>query len=294
MGHVNLKPSLILVGVLILTGCKDENGNFSVGVSLGGTGTGSGGLSVGTENPVPKPQSDVKPDRMEEDGLLYAVAYPNPITQNCGGIERTIQFVRHYSPHIPMVIGDRMDLFAMNDSIPVRLKLQVIVKNKTSFPIYEYTNSCKAAFQLTGTKTVKTTQTDYCLNDETVNVYQPNESRTYFYTFNLPNILQNWTASYHAQYAKKFYAEDQGASYDEESIKDRTQCDPLSTILLLDEYPSTRDGAPPTSNHGTENGSDSGQTETASSEPPIFGGFDLGGEDTDSPLFGGFGLGDEL
>ncbi|MBK5646812.1 MAG: hypothetical protein I4N51_06680, partial [Acinetobacter sp.] len=100
MGHVNLKPSLILVGVLILTGCKDENGNFSVGVSLGGTGTGSGGLSVGTENPVPKPQSDVKPDRMEEDGLLYAVAYPNPITQNCGGIERTIQFVRHYSPHI--------------------------------------------------------------------------------------------------------------------------------------------------------------------------------------------------
>ena len=43
MGHVNLKPSLILVGVLILTGCKDENGNFSVGVSLGGTGTGAGG-----------------------------------------------------------------------------------------------------------------------------------------------------------------------------------------------------------------------------------------------------------
>lgn len=293
MGHVNLKPSLILVGVLILTGCKDENGNFSVGVSLGGTGT--GGAPVGTESPVPKPQLDVKPDRMEEDGLLYAVAYPNPITQNCGGIERTIQFVRHYSPHIPMMMGDRMDLLGMNDSSRIRLKLQVVVKNNTSSPIYEYINSCKAAFQLTGSKTVKTTQTDYCLNDETVNVYQSNESRTYFYTFNLPNILQNWTASYQAQYSKKLYAESQGSSYDDESIKDRTQCDPLSTILLLDEYPSTRDGAPPSSNHGTGSGSDSGQTETASSEPPIFGGFDLGEEtDTDTPLFGGFGLGDGL
>ncbi|EOR03804.1 hypothetical protein [Acinetobacter genomosp. 15BJ] len=293
MGHVSLKPSLVFIGVLIFTGCTDENGDFSVGVSLGGTGT--GGVAVGTESPVPKPQSDVKPDRMEEDGLLYAVAYPNPITQYCNGIERTIQFVRHYSPHIPMVMGDRMDLFAMNDSAPIRLKLQVIVKNTTPSPIYEYTNSCKAAFQLTGTKTVKTTQTDYCLNDETVNVYQPNESRTYFYTFNLPNILQNWTASYQAQYSKKFYAEAQGSIYDIDSMKERIKCDPLNTVLLLDEYPSTRSGVPPTSNPGTENGSDSGQNDsTGSSEPPIFGGFDLGGEDTDPPQFGGFGLGDEL
>ncbi|MCH7382047.1 MULTISPECIES: hypothetical protein [Acinetobacter] len=290
MGHLNLKPSFILVGVLILTGCKDENGNFSVGVSLGGTGTGAGGVSVGTESPVPKPQSDVKPDRMEEDAE-YAVAYPNPITQNCGGVERTIQFVRHYAPFPPMVMGDRMDLLSIHNDLRVRYKIQVVVKNKTSAPIYEYINSCEAAFQLTGSKTSKKTQTDYCLNDETVNTYQPNESRTYYYSFNLPNILQNWTASYQAQYAKQLYP----TNYDDENVSTRTQCAALSTILLLDEYPSTRDGAPPSSNHGAENGSDSGQTETASSEPPIFGGFDLGEEtDTESPLFGGFGLGDEL
>ena len=50
--------------------------------------------------------------------------------------------------------------------------------------MYEYINSCDAAFQLTGTKTSKKAQTDYCLNDETVNTYQPNESRTYYYSFN--------------------------------------------------------------------------------------------------------------
>lgn len=290
MVYLHSKLCLILLGTLVFTGCEDENGNFNVGVSLGGTGT--GGLSVGTESPLPKP--DVKPDRMEEDGVVYAVAYPNPVTQNCDGIERTIQFVRHYAPHIPMMMGDRTDLLGMKESLRIRFKLQVIVKNTTSSPIYEYTNSCKAAFQLTGTKTTKTTQTDYCLNDETVSVYQPNESRAYFYTFNLPNILQNWTASYHAQYSKKFYAETLGSSYDDESIKDRTQCDPLSTMLLLDEFPSTKDGAPPSTNIG--NGNNSGSTNnppTDTGNPtPIFGGFDLGDEDTESPIFGGFGLGD--
>lgn len=289
MAYLHSKLCLILLGTLVFTGCEDENGNFNVGVSLGGTGT--GGLSVGTESPLPKP--DVKPDRMEEDGVVYAVAYPNPVTQNCDGIERTIQFVRHYAPHIPMMMGDRTDLLGMKESLRIRFKLQVIVKNTTSSPIYEYTNSCKAAFQLTGTKTTKTTQTDYCLNDETVSVYQPNESRAYFYTFNLPNILQNWRASYHAQYSKKFYAETLGSSYDDESIKDRTQCDPLSTMLLLDEFPSIKDGAPPSTNIGNSNnsGSTNNPPTDTGNPPPIFDGFDLGDEDTESPIFGGFGFG---
>ncbi|WP_335951780.1 hypothetical protein [Acinetobacter beijerinckii] len=276
MAYLHSKLCLVLLGTLIFTGCEDENGNFNVGVSLGGTGT--GGLSVGTESPVPKPQPDIKPDRLEEEGILYAVAYPNPITQNCQGIERTIQFVSHYSPYLPMKMGDRSDLLGMSEPLRSRFKLQVIVKNTTSSPIYEYINSCKATFQLTGTKTEKITQADYCLNDESVNVYQPNESRTYFYTFNLPNILQNWRASYHAQYSKKFYAETQGSIYDDESIKERTQCDLLATTLLLDEFPSSKEGTP--------------QTDT-SNPSPVFGGFDLGDQDTESPIFGGFGLADE-
>ena len=289
MAYLHTRLCLVLFGTIAFSGCEDENGNLNVGVSLGGTGT--GGLSVGTESPVPKPQPDIKPDRLEEDGLLYAVAYPNPITQNCNGIERTIQFVSHYSPYLPMKMGDRMDLLGMSESLRVRFKLQVLVKNTTSSPVYEYINSCKAAFQLTGTKTTKSTQTDYCLNDETVNVYQPGESRTYFYTFNLPNILQNWTASYHAQYSKKLYAESQGAAYDDDSIKERTQCDSLSTILLVDEYPSTRDGAPPPPNTSEGNPQDQGEEQpTDSVEPPIFGGFDLENDNTESPIFGGFGL----
>ncbi|WP_171407470.1 hypothetical protein [Acinetobacter sp. 2JN-4] len=289
MTSIHSKLCLVLIGTFVFTGCKDENGNFNVGVSLGGTGT--GGLSVGTESPVPKPQPDVKPDRMEEDGLLYAVAYPNPITQNCNEIERTIQFVRHYSPHIPMIMGDRVDLFGMKDSSPTRFKLQIIVKNTTSSPVYEYINSCKAAFQLTGTKTPKTTESDYCLNDETVNVYQPNESRTYFYAFNLPNILQNWKASYHAEYSKKLYAGADGAMFDNASIKERVQCDPLSTALLIDEYPSTKDGAPPPSNTGNTNNSGSENNQPVN-PTPIFGGYDLDDDEAEPPIFGGFGLGD--
>jgi len=186
--------------------------------------------------------------------------------------------------------------------MPIRFKLQVIVKNTTSSPVYEYINSCKAAFQLTGAKTAKTIETDYCLNDETVSVYQPNESRTYFYTFNLPNILQNWTASYHAQYSKKFYAEDQGSAYDNDSIKERLSCDPLSTTLLLDEYPSTKNDAPQTSPKDNNAGSTTGNNTSPNTgnggstpqptdpSPPIFGGFDLGEDDSDSLGFGNFGL----
>lgn len=273
MYKYKIKLSYLII-LLVLSGCYQEDGNFNVGVSLGGTGT--GGLSVGTESPVPKPQPDINPDQMEEDDLLYAVAYPNPITQNCNGMERTIQFVRHYSPHIPMVMGDRVDLLGLKDSLRIRFKLQVIVKNKNVFPVYEFTNSCKAAFQLTGTKTTKLTQTNYCLNDESVNVYQPNESKTYFYTFNLPNILQNWTASYHAEYAKKFYAESLGSMYDDESMKDRMRCDPLSTMLLIDEYPSTKDGVPPVFHNEIDNNPISNNNDSTDPAGPLFfEGFDF-------------------
>ncbi|ENW08210.1 hypothetical protein [Acinetobacter beijerinckii] len=286
MAYLHSKLCLILLGTLVFTGCEDENGNFNVGVSLGGTGT--GGLSVGTESPLPKP--DVKPDRMEEDGLLYAVAYPNPITQNCQGIERTIQFVRHYPPFITMQAGDRVDLYGLKDSAPIKFRLQVIVKNTSNEPVYEFINSCQSAFKLTGTKTAKITETDYCLNDETINNYQPNETRTYNYTFNLPNILQNWTASYHAQYSKELY-ENPFLN----SSNPRSQCSALSTMLLLDEFPSTKDGAPPSTNIGNANNSGSTNTPPTDTGNPtlIFGGFDLGNEDAESPIFGGFGLGDE-
>lgn len=276
MSYTKLKSFVLLASIFMLSGCKDENGNFSVGVSLGGTGTGD--VSLGTQSPVPKPLPDVKPDRMEEDAE-YAVAYPNPVTQNCEGIERTIQFVRHYPPYIPMKVGDRMDLLSIHNPLSVKYKLQVVVKNNMSFPIYEYINSCEAAFQLTGTKTEKKTQTDYCLNDETVNTYQPNESKVYYYVFNLPNILQNWTVSYHAQYSKKLYP----SAYDNDNSNIRTQCATLSTILLIDEYPSTKDGAPNSESNGSSDSqaprentnNNQSNTKTSENNSPIFGGFDL-------------------
>lgn len=268
----NLRFFLILIAALGSKGCVDESGNVSVGVSLGGTGTG-GGLSVGTNNPSPKPRPDINPDQMEDDAE-YAVVYPDPVTQNCDGVERTIQFVRHYAPFPPMVMGDRMDLLSIHNSLKVRYKLQVIVKNNTPEPVYEYINSCEAAFQLTGTKTIKKAQTDYCLNDETVSVYQPNESRTYYYSFNLPNILQNWTASYDAQYSKQLYP----SPYEDENVSMRTQCTPLSTVLVVDPYPSSMDGAPQDNGTGTESnnsGSQDSNTDNSTDETPIFGGFGL-------------------
>ena len=48
MADIHSKMCLVLMGTLFFTGCTDENGNYSVGVSLGGTGT--GGLSVETGN----------------------------------------------------------------------------------------------------------------------------------------------------------------------------------------------------------------------------------------------------
>lgn len=247
---------LILIGTFVFTGCTEESGNYSVGVSLGGTGT--GGAQGSGPNPNPT-----------DDDVEYAVAYPNPVMQYCDGIERTIQFVRHYPPFIPMKMGDRMDLLSINNSLKVKYKLQVIVTNTSSIPIYEYINSCESPFQLTGTKTAKKTETNYCLNDETVNTYQPNESRTYYYTFNLPNILQDWTVKYNTQYSKELYA----SNYDDDNLNARTQCDPLSTILLIDEYPSSKEGAPQSSGGDSDLGSDNEGNEIDT--PPVFGGFGL-------------------
>lgn len=260
---------LILVSAFILSSCKDENGNYSVGVSLGGTG--NGGISVGSGNPIPSPQPEVKPDRMEDD-TEYAVAYPDPITQNCNDIERKIRFVSHYSPYVPLQNGDRQDLFGINSKSlpPIRFKLEVTIKNNSESKYYEYIDSCKAAFQLVGSKTEKMTSADYCLNDESVNEYQPHESRKFYYTFNLPNILQIWTVSYNAQYSKKFY----GSSYEEDNLIERTQCNPLSTKLILDKYVSSRDDAPIIPNNVDDSNRNYSNADSLR-VPPIFGGFDV-------------------
>ncbi|MBJ9984719.1 hypothetical protein IAE19_04590 [Acinetobacter sp. S40] len=248
----------------MLSGCGEESQNFSVGVSLGGTGTGT----------VSTPRPDIIPNPTEDD-VLYALAYPDPVTQYCNGMERTIQFVRHYAPFTPMMQGDRMDLLSINHSLKVRYKLQVIVKNTTSSKMYEYIDSCNSAFQLTGTQTEKNTKTNECLNDETVNEYQPNETRTYYYTFNLPNILQNWTASYHSQYSSQLYA----SSYEEDNLANRSQCSPLTSILLIDAYPSSMDSAPKTNtednSENESNSVDESSQQTASDPLPQFGAFGL-------------------
>jgi hypothetical protein len=81
-----------------------------------------------------------------EDDAEYAVVYPDPVTQNCDGVERTIQFVRHYAPFPQWSWVIEMDLLSIHNSLKVRYKLQVIVKNNTPEPVYEYINSCEAAF----------------------------------------------------------------------------------------------------------------------------------------------------
>ncbi len=93
--------------------------------------------------------------------------------------------------------------------------------------------------------------------------------------FNLPNILQNWTASYTSQYSKQLYP----TMYDDDNESLRTHCAALSTILLMDDYPSSKDGAPPQTSE-QENGSNSSEgnsnnDDSTTEEPPIFGGFDL-------------------
>ena len=199
-------------------------------MSLGGTGTG------GTASPPFG--SGTKPEHLEDD-VEYAVVYPNPIIQNCGLVERSIRFVSHYAPYNPLQANDRQDLFGINSKSlpPIRFKVQVVVKNNTDSPLYEYVERCKAAFQLSGAETPKITTTDYCLNDEVVNEYQPHESRTQYYSFNLPNIFQNWTVSYRTQYAGQF----DGSSFDEDNLAQRTQCEPLTTKLTLSTDVSAMD-----------------------------------------------------
>jgi hypothetical protein len=58
----------------------------------------------------------------------------------------------------------------------------------------------------------------------------------------------------------------------------RTQCTPLSTVLVVDPYPSSMDGAPQDNGTGTESsnsGSQDSNTDNSTDETPIFGGFGL-------------------
>ncbi|WP_202742931.1 hypothetical protein [Acinetobacter calcoaceticus] len=201
------------------------------GVSLGGTGTGD--LSVGPQNPVSIPKPDIHPDQIKEEEE-YIIAYQNPRTQYCDGIERTIQFVGDSFLYVPMKTRGEVNFVEINNPLKQRYKLELIIKNTTSDIIYEYVDACRAAIQLTGWKTEKKPKTNFCLNNEVVNSFQPNESRTYYYTFNLPDLSSEWGVSYNAQYSNELYT----SSYSNEEISPRSNCETLSTsLLLIEKYP---------------------------------------------------------
>lgn len=223
---------------LFISGCNETTGNdyFTAGVSLGGSGTGGGAQKPG----------EGKPDQLIEDDVAYEVVYTDPVTQTCGEIERTIQFIDIWNKSEVKRAGERQELFSLTSLDPSRLAVQVVIKNTSASPVYEYIDSCRPLVQLTGTQGYSNQRTaslqlsqkedkrqdddqpaSLCLNEQTVQVYQPDETRQYQYIFSLPNINQQWVLGYESQYGvDAFY---------NASLYRRTQCEAIKINLEMEK-----------------------------------------------------------
>lgn len=223
---MNLKNIFCISTIsLFVMACNED---YSAGVSLGGTGTGRGD-SILTTAPKPeiKPDPTETPEKPESpqstsSELILAITYPDTVTQNCQGLQRTLSFINP-STHELKIVNSQQFLDSRHN-IPNDIGLRLEVCNTTAHQVYEYIDQCQSPLQLIDEYNEITPTIDppyVCQQEESIHLYNPHQCKTYIFKSNIRSIEQQWRLRYQTQY-----------SFDMPKQKNqRTQCDALETRL---------------------------------------------------------------
>ncbi|MGK9156022.1 hypothetical protein [Acinetobacter radioresistens] len=205
-----LKITLAVCGILLFPGCGEE-GIYTAGVSLGGSGTGS---NPPGENPNPAPPHGgdneappiiiEPPPTIEEppviDDRIYKVRYEGKSEDTCSGVRRTMYILdiesgQNLDSQTAIVLRDKL----LQDP---NIAVQIVIQNQSNNIVYENIQSCQVPFQLKimDGKILKASQQFSCGKNESVQIYQPFETKVYDFKFNIPKESNQWKLLYKANY----------------------------------------------------------------------------------------------
>ena len=179
---------------LILCACG-ETENFSVGVSMGGSGTGStlpistGGIGTTT----PRPSDDF----YTENEVNYLAWSIGKIETICGNAKINMQLIDNQSKQI-LDPGHGTFLSVINDTNITNASILVTVENSGQEQLYEYYDNCQPNIKLFNDEDneLQSSQQFICENDYFTNEYKSQEIKTYEYKFTLPKNEGKYTLSF--------------------------------------------------------------------------------------------------
>lgn len=216
--------NFILLSPLIFFGCG-ENENFSVGVSIGGSGTGSTiPVNTGGTGPIsPLPSEEDDPDN-EINFLIWSNGKAEML---CGKALISIQFL-HSQTEQPLEQGYGSFISKPTKENPTNVSLLITTENLGQEPLYEYFSDCRPNLKLLDSENneQKSSQEFTCPNDNIIREYKPQETKVYKYKFTVPYDKSENTVSYFPDFSF-------GGLLPKEQ---RSSCEPLNYQIKVQEY----------------------------------------------------------
>ncbi|MBJ9986998.1 hypothetical protein IAE19_16325 [Acinetobacter sp. S40] len=217
---------LIYLSFLFLAACG-EDGNYSAGVSLGGTGTGplgngEGGLLI-TDAQLPKPSDDIDPELIHE----YIIWSNGAIESQCGDVKVSIQLL-HNQTKQPLEYGQGSVVSTPTDLQPTNVSVQITTENLIQHPVFEYLTECKPNLKLEDQfgNEYKSNQEYICANDSLVREYGPLQKNIYHYSFSVPLAESKRTILYQPDFSSKIQL----------TKEQRQSCTPLIYEINIERY----------------------------------------------------------
>jgi hypothetical protein len=200
------------VCLYLLSGCGSE-GLSAGGASLGGSG--------GTSKPT-RPGDHTAETGTEE----YQVIAPAITTDDCGGVQRTIQLLDKQTLQ-PLSPKSVHLLLPITTDDATNTLLQVRISNTNPQAVYEYTTACAAPIQIYDQEQNRLVPNQHLAcakNVQGIQVYQPYEVRDYEFSFHLSPEQKTWQAVYQATYSAS----------ELKNVSQQQSCQPLQAALAVE------------------------------------------------------------
>lgn len=208
----NISLSVLICSIaLSVVACGEDF--LASNVSLGGSGS-------GTQKPRPGGSDPTGNGKDDEDNYEYYMTIPNAVSDECLGVQRNMHFIYADSKQ-PILSGTKQLLAAT--------PLQIELRNSTPNYIFEQVPECRQieVWSELGNVHVLSDQYLRCaVEQNSVQVLRPYETRTYEFDVKLPNDADRWKMKYTV------------ANYGIQSSTNDlhwTQCQPLEIRLQVDK-----------------------------------------------------------
>lgn len=211
---MKVSRKLILLFVLSISGCGEEN--FTSGVSLGGSGTGSSVPDTGGTLPILPPLPIEVDDPKEEEN--YIIWSNDKKELNCGSAQLSIQLL-HTQTRVPLELHQGTFISPTDEEHPTNVFLEIKLHNSGTKSVYEYFIHDQSNIELQNQDGITIPDHQYSSPTENIEIIEikPLQTKTYIYELAAQLQENQWQVIY-------------------KPILSFGECEPLSYDIKIEKY----------------------------------------------------------